>query len=232
MTLIGIPPIRTIWSQIFNLIMSVGKALASFANYIVTKLGPILEKIPGVLETVNAFANAFLKILDIFKPDENVEDLGERAIQAAEAGITVDKFENFQDYMEALRKFEINPEEAEKRSRLEKVMVGIAVATVGIEDAFNAERGSLNDIWLLPMSSPQYFTPERMKGLIASGRLAKDILGYLEGRLSAAESRAFEKGLEVNAQGQPLSDEKDLNTLYQALDEAKNQWAKWQENQG
>ncbi|MDD2608716.1 MAG: hypothetical protein PHX60_03345 [Giesbergeria sp.] len=213
-----------IGSAISSAVSSIGSALSSFATTIGPVLGSIIDALKPVAEALGRFANAFLQGLGIIQPHENVEDMGERALQAAGKGITMEKFENFDGYMDALRKFELDPEVSSKRSSAEKLVAGLGVGTIGVEDKFNAERGSLNGIWALPMTNPSYFTPERMQGLVSAGRLGGDVFAYLEKRLGGAESNSFRKDLEMTPEGQPMN-KQQLGTLYDALDDAREQWA-------
>lgn len=208
-------------SAIASSVSSIGSALSSFVSSIAPALASIIDALKPVAEAIGKFANAFLQGSGILKPDEKVDDMGERALQAAAKGITMDKFDNFEGYMDALRKFEVDPEIAAKRSPTEKLVAGLGVGTIGVEDKFSADRGSLNGLWLLPIANPDYFTPDRMQSLVSTGRLGGDIYAYLEKRLSGGESRGFEKSLEIDPNGHPLS-ETDLGKLYSALDTARD----------
>ena len=150
--------------------------------------------------------------------------MGERALQAAEQGITLDKFEKFDEYMAALRDFDLNPEMSEKYSPVEKLVAGLGIATVGIEEKFNAKPGSLNDVWLLPLTNSEYFTPERVKSLLESGKLIGDVSAYLEKSMSGEEASEFRKNLEITPEGKPMNDA-ELGNLYDALDSARTEWA-------
>jgi hypothetical protein len=216
--------ISAVGSAISSAVGSIGGALSSFAATMAPMLGTVLDAIKPIADSIGRFANIFLQGLGIFKPDERVEDMGERALQAAEKGITMEKFDNFERYVDALRQFDLDPEKAATRTEAEKIVAGLGIGTVGVEDKFNAERGSLNGLWLLPLANPGYFTPERMQGLVAAGRLGGDIYAYLEKRLSGTESRQFEKKLEADEKGQPMK-EAELGTLYDALDSARSEWA-------
>lgn len=211
-------------SAISSAVSSIGSALSSFAATVGPVIANVIEALKPVAEAIGKFANAFLQGMGILKPDEKVEDLGERALQAAAQGITLDEFENFDDYMDALRTIELDPEVSSKRSTAEKLVAGLGVGTIGVEDKYNAERGSLNGMWLLPMSNPDYFTPERMQSLISTGRFGGDVFAYLENRLSGGEARNIEKKLELNADGQRMNED-ELGTLYSALDSAQGKWA-------
>ncbi len=219
-----ISTLGSIGSVISSNIGSIGSALSSFATSVAPVLGNIINTIKPVAEAIGHFANVFLQALGILKPDEKIENIGERALQAAEKGITTDKFDNFESYMTALREFDLDPDIAAKRNPTEKLVAGLGVGIFGVEDKFHAERGSLDGLWLLPMTNPAYFTADRMQSLLASGRLAGDIFGYLEKHLSGGEARNIEKNLEVGADGKALS-ETEKGELYGALDAAQDKWA-------
>lgn len=214
----------SVGSAIGSVCSSIGSALSSFATGVGTVIGGIISALAPVAAALGKFANAFLQGLGLLKPEEDVEDMGDRALQAAEQGITIDKFENFDEYMAALRDFKLDPEQSAKRSSAEKMVAGLGVGTVAAEEKFNLDRGALNGMWLLPMANPGYFTPERMQTLVSSGRLGGDIFAYLEKRLSAGDTRTLEKRLEVNADGSAMSDSQ-LDTLYDELHAARDNFA-------
>lgn len=216
--------ISSVGSAIGSLCSSIGSAVSSFVTGVGTVLGDVLSALEPVAAAMGKFANAFLQGVGILKPDENTEELGDRALQAKDNGITMDKFDNFEDYMGALRDFKLDPELSTKRGTAEKLVAGMAVGTVGVEDKFNAERGSLNGLWLLPMANPDYFTPDRMQTMISTGRLRGDVFAYLEKRLSGGETRSFEKKFEINPAGTSMSNQ-DLDTLYNALEKARNNFS-------
>lgn len=211
-------------SAITSAVATIGTAVSSFVATVGPTLAATLETLKPYMEIVSKFANVLLQNLSILKPGEKIEDLGERALQAAGQGIKLEQFENFDEYMTALRKFELDPELSTQRSTAEKIVAGLGIATVGVEDKFSAERGSLNGLWLLPIANPQYFTPERMEGLISVGRLGSDVLAYLDKTLSGGQAQRFEESLAVGPGGAPL-DKTEVNTHYEALDSARETWA-------
>lgn len=211
-------------SAISSAVGAIGSALSSFSTGVGAILGGLISGLSPVAQAIGKFANAFLQGLGFLKPDEKTDELGDRALQAADQGITMDKFENFDDYMNALRDVKLDPEVSAKRSYAEKLVAGMGVGTVGVEDKFNAERGSLNGMWLLPVANPDYFTPDRMQGLVSTGRLGGDVFAYLEKRLSGGDASRFEERLEINPEGKPMN-EQERDTLYGALDSARDNWA-------
>lgn len=217
--------VSSVGSAIASTVGSIGSALSSFATTVAPALGSILSRIPPIFGVISVWANAIGMLLNVLRPDEKVEDIGDRALQAAEQDIKPEKFEDFDQYMQALRDFKLNPEASEKTSPVEKLVSGMGVTTLGMEEKFNLERGSLNSIWLLPITNADYFTPERIKGLLESGKVIGDVGAYLEKRLSGEEASALRKNLEVTPEGKPMNDGQ-LGTLYDALDSARSAWAK------
>lgn len=211
-------------AAISSAVATIGTAVSSFAATIAPTLGSILTTLKTFAEPLAKFANTFLQILDIIKPGEKIEDFGDRALQAAGKGIKMEDYKNPGDYMTALRSFEPDPELSAKNSPAAKLVAGLGLSTIGIEDKFNVQRGSLNALWLLPLSNPGYFTPERMQGWLAAGKLGGDILAYLDKRQSDGEARGFEKSLETGGDGKRMS-EGDLDKLYGAFDSAREQWS-------
>ena len=218
------------FSAVCSTVSAIGSAVSSFANSIKPVLGPVLSTIASLVphpavKAIANFANALLHALAIFQPQETVQDMGDRALQAADQGITLEKFDKFDEYMDALRNFDINPELSEKYTPVEKFVAGLGIATVGLEDKFNAERGSLSDVWLLPLTNSEYFTPERIKDLLENGKQIGDVSAYLEKRMSGDEASEFRKNYEFTPEGKPMNDS-ELGKLYDALDSSRAEWAK------
>lgn len=211
-------------SAISSACSAIGGALSSFSSSVAPMLGAITTVLSVVGEALGKFAQGFLQGLGILKENERPEDFGDRAIQASHKGITIEKFENFEDYMNALRDFKPDIELSKKTSYAEKLVAGLGLGTVGVEDKFGLDRGSLNGMWFLPMTNPEYFTVDKMIDLVSAGRLGGDPFAYLEKRLNGADARNFEKSLEVNSDGTSMNDSA-LESLHGALDSAQERWA-------
>lgn len=209
---------------IMSAVSSIGAAVSSFAAGVGPMLANVIQTIKPLADVISRFANTFLQNLSILKPGETIEALGERALQAATQGVKLENSDNFADYIEKVRNVEIDPELDEKRSPAEKLLAGISIATVGVEDKFNAERGSLNGLWLLPLVNPQYFTPERMQSLVTTGRMGNEVLAYLNKSLSAGETRNLEKTYEAHI-ANTAENGAGLEPLYEGLDAARDAWA-------
>lgn len=201
---------------------TIGSALSSFASGLGPVLSTIATHLPKLGTALGEFANNFLQAVGILKPDEDVKQLGERALQAAQEGITPEKFDDFDDYVEALRNFEIDPDKAKTRNDVERLVVGLGVGSLGLEKKFDAAPGSLSGIWLLPMANPEFFTVTRMDSLLQQGKLSGDIYGYLERKLSAGDACRMEDGMAdalVSSSGV-----ESKQALFAALDQASDNW--------
>lgn len=207
-------------SAISSAVSGIGSALSSFASSVAPVIGPILSRIPPIFGPVSIWANTIGQVLNLFKPDEKVEDVGDHAIQAGEQGVKPENFENFDQYMDELRKFPLDPEKSKQTSSVTKLVAGMGVATLGMEDKFGLERGSMNEVWLLPLANSEYFTPERVKTLLEGGKTIGDVSAYLEKRMSGENATRFEKNLET-----PNMSKEELGKLYDAMDSARENWA-------
>ena len=216
--------ISSMGSAISSAVSSIGSALSSFATGVAAVIGGAIEALAPIAKAIGTVANALLQGLGILKPNEDIEDMGDRALQAADVGITMDEFEDFDAYMDELRNFEPDPEKSKSYSPAQKTVAGLGVGTVGMEKKFDAEPGSLDSVWLLPMANPEYFNADRLQSMLSTGRFNGDAFAYLEKRLTGGESRSFEKAMEVDADGKVMSAD-ERSELYQALEDAQDNWS-------
>ena len=153
---------------------------------VATTIGKALAVAGLAVEGLKALGNAFValgKALGLIKPETNVEDLGDKAIQAEEAGIKPEKFSSYEEYMKKVEEFETDPEKSKKISESEKLAKGIEVTaslTAEKYPDFPVEAFSKYAI-----SNKQYFTADRMsefgKLLKGSTDMAKTVFGYMNG---------------------------------------------------
>lgn len=215
--------ISSVGSSICNAVSSIGSAVSSFVSGVGSIVAGVIGAIPAIAQSIGKIATGLMQSLGIIKPKENVEELGERAMQAASKGITPERFEKFDEYMKELRDFDLDAAISQKRKPEEKIVAGLAVGTHAIEQKYNAAPGSLSGMWLLPMANPDYFNAGRIENLLTAGRLGGDVFGYLEKKLSDGAAIGFEKSLAVNADGSSM-DVTQQKELQQELDKALIGW--------
>jgi len=211
----------SIGSAICSVVSSIGSALSSFASGVGMVLTTVIEKFQPIAEAIGKVANALLSALGILRPNETIEEIGERALQAREHGITIDKFPNFDDYVKALRDFDLDEDLKRMRNPTERMVAGLGLGSLAIEKKFNLPEGSMGALWLLVAAKPEYFTADRLGEWIQNGRLAVNIYDYLQQKLSGEESSRFERGLSVDMTDAQKS------ALYDALDSAQRKVQEW-----
>jgi len=196
----------------------VSKVISSSITKVLPTIGTILEKGLEILETVCKIAEVVARIYNIFKAEERTEEIGDRAIQAGEQGITPDKFDKFEDYMEKIRNFPLDPEKSKDIRLEQKLTAGLFVATKGLDDKFNTPEGTMGNLWLLSACKPEYFTAERLKSILDQTPNISAAFKYFEGTLAPAEILDTKKQL-INAE-KALDPGKDDKTIYAELDSA------------
>lgn len=156
----------SVCSTVKDVCSSIGSALSNIGKVAstISVISKVLAVIPGMqaasafLLNVSKVAAAIAVMCKVFSPDDNIEDIGERALQAEENGITLEKCENdFNKYMEKLRNMELDPNK--KHDIDECRLAGALVAEKGI---------SLQNVGL----STKYLTPLMLfkNGLVTEER--------------------------------------------------------------
>ena len=132
-------------SSVCSAAASVLSSVASVASGVLSlaKVLPILPpQVEAFLLAVKVI-DIVCKALGILDADENTEDLGDRAMQAEEAGIKPENFETYQEYKATIDAFELDPEKSEKYKPEEKVAAGLGVEFWALEDKFGKGAGDL-----------------------------------------------------------------------------------------
>lgn len=177
--------IASVVSTVVSTVSSIGSAVSSFCTNVLPRIVPVLDQVGAAIK---AIANVVFKVLDIFQPHDDVEDMGDRALQAAEQGIKPGNFDTYDEYLAEIRNFKLDPDKSATLSSAEKIGAGLAVGTTGMEKKFDAPAGSLTPIWVLAASNPTYFNADRLVGIVQSGHSVTDVMRYFEGKLGPADA--------------------------------------------
>jgi hypothetical protein len=206
-------------SSVVSAVSSIGSTVASFCTSVLPKVIPTLGgPFGGIFLGV---ANALLTALGVFEPDEDVEKIGDRAIQAKDAGITPEKFDTYGEYMEEIRNFKLDPEKSAQMQSEVKIGAGLAIGTVGLEKKFDVPEGSIGPLWILAASDPKYFTAERLENILKGGGDMGTVVRFFEGKLGPADAldtRQTLMGLE-----RALSPNKSDEVIYAEINLAKDE---------
>lgn len=214
------PFIAAAFSAVVSTVTSIGPAVAGFAANVLPKILPLLEKGLEILRMVDNIASTVSQAMGIFNADETTEEIGNRAIQAADQGITPDQYETHGDYMAALRTFEPDPEKSAMLTDSQKIMAGLAVAGRGLDEKFGTPDGTMGNLWLLAAAQPEYFAADRLTHYLNTGQDILSIVDYFEGKLGGGESLEVEDQLvDLDKSITPDQDEKSIRAqIYAAAD--------------
>lgn len=153
-------------SAVGSAISGAVRAVASGIGKAVSTLGPTLATWAGRLNTAITWISAVVQVvglmMKILKPGEKIEDIGERALQAEEMGITLDRCDkDFNAYMEKIRNLELDPEKARLRPETDKALAGCLTVEKGLETLW--PHMSTSELWPIIARSPDFFNAARME---------------------------------------------------------------------
>lgn len=168
-------------------------ALLSVASAAVSVIGSALQGL-GVIQAISVAVQALCKVLGIGQPEENVEDLGNRALQAEDAGITPEAYERYADYVDAIKNFKLDPEKSKEIDPEAKALKGLELNIIALQEKYPDLQ--IANLLSHAATSPEYFKDkERLEqlGIIISEDPSKidDINQFLNGE-ELADDKYFE----------------------------------------
>lgn len=167
---------------------------------------PKLMEIVGknLLQIVNIIIG-IVKGLGIVEPEENATDLGDKALQAEEAGITPENYDSYEEYLKAVEKFETNPERSAEIKEEEKLQKGAEVITATLIERYG---DAVTALFSMIAKNPDYFE-KRMPFFTemqkSDSNTFSDITRYMSGKetdINKADS-TLEKIFEVEKKVEP-----------------------------
>lgn len=214
-----------IGSAISSGLSSLGSAISSACSSVVSGLSSVVSNfaplinalsvaVPqlGTLAKVVTAIEAIATLLGVMGKDETIEDLGDRAIQAQEAGIHPQDFSTYKEYVSAIKNFELDPKKSAEIKETDKMVAGIGVQYWGFEEMLGVDSG---EIIVKTLNSPDYFTGERLSVFLDKVESIGDVIAYFDGKLSKTERLAVEEKL-VEAE-KSISPEKSDFAIYNEL---------------
>ena len=161
--------------------------------------GPEIGGLDDVIKTIKTFLSLAVecakivgnvlteiaKALGLIKPDENAIELGDKAIQAEAEGIVSEKFETYQEYLQAVRDFEIDPEKSMQISETDKLAKGAELITLCADEKFKGVNVLGLAILFAIVFPPAVLTGPAMTALGAiiakNPAIVAVLIGYLDG---------------------------------------------------
>lgn len=202
--------VSSAFSAACSAVSSIGSALSSFA---VSVGSVVLSAISTVANIIQAVGTA----LGVLKPHENMEDLGDRALQAADAGIRPENFSKYDEYLAEIRAFNVNPDKSKSYTTEEKLLAGVGITCKGIEEKFELREGSVGQLAAMTALNPNYFNAMRLERWISTGMDIGKVVDYFDKKLGAAENFKVETNLiETEKQGTDKTEQQIEREIEQA----------------
>lgn len=202
----------------FGVILSSLGSVLSSALSVVSKLVPALIKIVGVaLEKFSGALEAFFKELGLIEPEENMEDLGDRALQAEQdefAPIKIEDFDSHEKYLAAVREYEVDAEKSalipqdDKLHKAIEILLASAIAQYG---------QPMSEFGQIVMSNPEFYSKagrlSEFASLIRSNPEAfAEVLNYIENKSMSTEKNdaAFGKLVDMEKKISPEATDAEI----------------------
>ncbi len=159
-----------------GLILGAIGAITAEAVSVTKALAVVGLAVEGLKVIGNAIAS-IAKELGIIKPDRDIEEFGDRALQAEEKGITPDKYSSFEEWVKDIEKDDwgYDPERNKDMPPEKKILKGVEVASAVVLEKF--PNLPIQDFLNVAGKNPDFFTVERMDEI---------------GKLANSDSDAFE----------------------------------------
>lgn len=129
------------------ILTSIVSAVSAFIPKLMEIVGKNLIQIANIIIGI-------VKGLGIVPPEENATDLGDKAIQAEEAGIKPENYDSYDEYLKAVEKFETNPERSAEIEEDKKLQKGAEVITATLIERYG---DAVTALFTLIAKNPNYF---------------------------------------------------------------------------
>lgn len=162
-----------------GLILGTIMAIAAAATTVTKSLAVVGLAVQG-LKTVGNILTSLGKALGLIKPETNVEDLGDKAIQS---GYDPEDFDCYAEYVKAVEEYELDPEASKLTTDEEKLNKGIELAAGVTIEKYN--EFPIQEFCIAMGENPEYFTESKMgeiaKLMEEDGQYIPGILNYIDG---------------------------------------------------
>lgn len=151
-------------------------------------IGPVLSMFPGQIGLVAKVITGLAQIFGVFDEKDDPEELGDRVLQAANAGVVREKYKSFDEYMLALKSFDLDESVSRSISKTEKLIVGTGLGIQGLSEHLDTTPDVVGSLSSLVIKSPDFFSEERIAKYISVVKDAEAVLDFLKGDLRGNEA--------------------------------------------
>ncbi|WP_129727911.1 hypothetical protein [Ectobacillus funiculus] len=194
-------------------IVSVAVSVAESLTVITTAISIVAHTVISVCKALGLIEN----------PEIKTEDLGEKALVAEEEGLKPEKFKTYEEYVQIIEKFEIDPLKAEKYTSEQKMQKGLELTSGLLIDKYGLSAGDvLREVAKRPIFFDTARTLHYLEKTSSNDLNIGDVSKFLDGKLKNVEAL-------LHAKEQVISIEKIINPeatprqLQQIIDAQKPQ---------
>lgn len=142
-----------------------------------------LKEIAGIIKQIGI-------ALGIIKEDTNLEELGDKALQAEQEGIKPENFKTYDEYVRKIETFELDPEKSKKLSPEEKNRRGIEVMSGMVLDAMGPNVPMQKFLEIVLANNNRGYFESRIGELSKAIADNRNFIGDIVGVLSGSEKNA------------------------------------------
>lgn len=227
------------WDSISSACSSIGSAISdTFSSFsstcsdIIDSVATHAPAISGALKALSiviphpylkaaiAVVDMVLITLGLLGSNETTEEIGERVLHAKEANISPADFSSYDEYMEEIRNFEIDPEKSKDFNFGEKIAAGISVQAWGMEEKIGENSSEL--LALIMNDAPNlnkdegYFTESRIEAILQSIDKVSNIVDFFKDKLDPDTRGEVESSL-VDVE-KSINPDMPIEDIYNQLD--------------
>lgn len=199
---------------------SVCSGIASAVGSGLSRLGDAIGgalRIGGIMDSIIKIVDVIGRALGIWGEKETTDEMGDRALQAQEAGIQPENFETYEQYLKEIRGLELDPEKSKKYSTAEKIMAGMGVCYWGLDGKYGKGSG---DLLTHIVKDHEFFNEKRLGVYLDGVRSVADVARYFSGKLNPEDNARVRDDL-MGAEKQ-LNPEKSDADIYRDLNARKS----------
>lgn len=180
---------------------------------IIGELGIALKGLGLIGKVLLSIAKALGLIED---KDVEVEELGDKALQAEIEGIKPENYKTYQEYLKVIQDFELDPKKSKKWTERERIEKGIEITSALLVEKYGPD---IQELILEVVKNPEFFNSQRLKEYI---QVVEDenvgyseISDYLDGNIRNFEhkSKVNDVMLEVEKRINPNISDSDAQRL-------------------
>lgn len=204
-----------------NLGEAIDKGLEAIGS-VLEKVGTIVKEI-GVaillampipqLKLAGVILQGVFKLYDVIAKDMNLDEFGDRVMQAAEAGIRMDRYGTWSEYYEAVRNFPLDPVKTEYFPPEYRMVAGISAAMVGLSEKISVDVRELVKMPIVVGRDPDFFSAQRIEAILSSKEPGL-LFDYFRGSLGRMDDIRAEKILiDVEKRLDPGKNDDEIRTM-------------------